>query len=193
MRRVACGAALLAAACAGGFTRPAPEALRIGETTQSEAIARLGPPTARDTIERRGQKVAIVAYRYTTEAERQHGEPGVIASRNLYLFFHDDRLVGHEYRSSIESDHTDFDPRKARAVVKGQSTREEVEKLLGRPSGYLTFPMVDASLGGAMVYAYTQQRRVPFGSPIVYNKNLLITFDPTGTVNGAFYEATGTP
>src|SRR5205085_7421865 len=72
LRGLACAAALLLAACAGGFARPAPGVLRLGETTQAEARERLGPPSARDTIERRGRKVSLIAYAYTTEAERSH-------------------------------------------------------------------------------------------------------------------------
>jgi outer membrane protein assembly factor BamE (lipoprotein component of BamABCDE complex) len=175
------------------LVRPAPEALKLGETTQAQLIERLGAPTARESFERNGQPITVLAYVYTTEAERNHGDHGVIAARSLNLFFHDDRLVGHEFRSSAESDHTDFDPRKARAIVKGKSTRAEVEQLLGRPSGLLRYPVVAAPLGDALVYGYTQERRIPFGKPVKFTKSLLVTFDPGGIVNGAFYETTGTP
>ena len=193
MKWLVCAAALALAACASGFARPAPEALRLGETTPAQVIERLGAPTAREKLERNGRPLTLLAYVYTTEAERNHGDRGVIAARNLYLFFHEDRLVGHEFRSSIESDHTDFDTRKARAIVKGQSTRAEVEQLLGRPGGLLRYPVVAASLGDAWVYGYTQERRIPFGQPIKFTKTLIVTFDTGGTVNGAFYETNGTP
>ena len=193
MRWLACAAALALAACADGFARPKPEALRLGDTTQAEVIERLGAPTVRETIERNGQPLAFLAYVYTTEAERNHGDRGVIASRSLYLFFHDDRLVGHEFRSTIETDHTDFDSRKARAIVKGKSTRVDVEQLLGRPAGVLTYPVVAKSIAQAWVYGYAQDRRIPFGQPIKFTKSLVVTFDDRGTVNGAIYETTGTP
>lgn len=193
MRWAACAAALALAACATGFARPAPEVLKLGETTPAQVIERLGAPTAREAIERNGRPLTLLAYVYTTEAERNHGDRGVIAARNLYLFFHEDRLVGHEFRSSIEADHTDFDARKVRAIVKGQSTRADVEQLLGPPGGFLTYPVVPASLGQAWVYGYSQERRIPFGQPIRFTKTLVVTFDAGGTVNGAFYETTGTP
>jgi hypothetical protein len=189
----ACVAALCLAACAGGFVRPDEGALRIGETTAAQALERLGPPTARETLVRNGKPVTLLAYLYTTEAEKHHGDAGVIASRTLYLFFHEDRLVGHEFRSTIARDHTDFDVRKARAIVKGETTREEVTKLLGRPSGALAFPMIDASLGEALVYGYSQERRVPFGKPFAYSKSLVITFDRRGAVSGTFYDTSGNP
>lgn len=193
MRWAAGAAALFLAACAGGFVRPDEGALKIGETTPAQVLERLGPPTARESIVRNGRPVTLLAYLYTTEAEKHHGDAGVIASRTLYLFFHEDRLVGYEFRSTIASDHTDFDARKARAIVKGETTREEVTRLLGRPSGYLAFPMIQAALGEAMVYGYSQERRVPFGKPIAYSKSLIVTFDRRGAVSGTFYDTSGTP
>jgi len=193
VRWAACAAAVAVAGCAGGFTRPEPNALAIGKTTQAEALERFGPPTSREAIVRHDRPITVLSYVYTTEAERHHGDQGVIASRSLLLFFHEDRLVAHEFRSSVEADHTDFDVRRARTLVKGKSTRDDVARVLGRPSGYLSFPVIAAPLGEAMVYTYVQQRRVPFGAPIPLSKSLVITFDAGGTVNGTYYEANGTP
>ena len=193
MRWAACAAALALAACAGGIVRPPPESLRLGETTEGEALERFGPPSSREQIRRNGQPITVLAYLYTTESERHHGDRGVIAARSLFLFFHDERLVGHEFRSSVASDHTDFDARKARGIVRGRSTREEVIQLLGPPSGYLTYPVIEKALGRAMVYAYTQQRRIPFGAPVLYTKTLVITFDPQGIVNEANFATSGNP
>lgn len=194
MRALACAATVsLLAACAGGFVRPDERALKIGETTPAQVVERLGPPTTQQKFERNGEPVLLLAYIYTTEAEPNHGDRGVIASRTLYLFFHDDRLVGHEFRSTIASDHTDFDPRKAREIVKGESTRADVTRLLGRPGGTLSFPMINANLGEAFVYGYSQERRVPFGKPIAFSKTLIVTFDPRGAVSGTFYDTSGTP
>jgi hypothetical protein len=194
LKRLSCAAALALAACAsGGLVRPDPEALKIGETTPSQIVERFGPPTSRETMLRNGKPITLLAYLYTTEAEKHHGDTGTIASRSLYLFFHDDRLVGHDFRSSVAVDHTDFDLRKARAIVKGETKREEVTKLLGPPSGRLAYPMVDAATGEALLYAYTQQRRVPFGAPMVYTKSLVITFDARGTTSETFYATTGNP
>ena len=193
MRWAACAAALALAACAGGFVRPLPESLRLGETTEAQILERLGPPSSREKMQRNGRPITVLAWQYTTEAERHHGDRGVIAARSLFLFFHDERLVGHEFRSSVESDHTDFDARRARGIVKGRSTREEVTRLLGPPSGYLTYPMIEASRGQAIVYGYTQQRRIPFGAPVPYTKSLVITFDSQDTVNEAYFATSGNP
>jgi hypothetical protein len=173
--------------------RPEPGFLKLGETTPAQVFERLGRPTSRETLTRNGRPISVLAYLYTTEAEKHHGDAGAIASRSLYLFFHEDRLAGHEFRSNVAVDHTDFDLRKARTIVKARTTRQEVIALLGPPSGYLSFPVIDASLGEAMVYAYTQQRRVPLGAPMVYTKSLVIGFDAHGTTTETFYATSGNP
>jgi hypothetical protein len=102
------GAATLAACAAGGFIRPEPEALKLGETTQPEVVKLIGQPAAREAMVRNGKHIEILSYAYVTEAEKRHGDPTVIASRTLNLFFHDERLIGHEYSSTLAADHTRF-------------------------------------------------------------------------------------
>jgi len=186
------GAATLAACAAGGFIRPEPEALKLGETTQPEVVKLIGQPAARETMVRNGKHIEILSYAYVTEAEKHHGEPTVIASRTLNLFFHDERLIGHEYSSTLAADHTDFELRKMRAIVKGKTTREDVTALLGRPSGFIAFPLINTP-SAAMVYAYRQNRRVPFGAPLTFTKTLLISFDERGIVNDLSYATSGAP
>jgi outer membrane protein assembly factor BamE (lipoprotein component of BamABCDE complex) len=185
-------AAMLAACAGGGFIRPAPEALQLGGTTQPEVVKLMGPPAARETMVRNGKNIEILSYAYVTEAEKRHGDPTVIAGRTLNLFFHEERLIGHEFTSTIAADHTDFELRKMRAIVKGKSTREDVAALLGRPSGLIAFPLVNTP-SAAMLYAYRENRRVPFGAPMTFTKTLLISFDERGIVNDLSYATSGTP
>ena len=186
------GAATLAACAGGGFLRPAPEALSLGETTQSEVLKLVGQPAVRETMVRNGKNIEILSYAYVTEAQKHHGDPTVIGGRTLNLFFHDERLIGHEFNSTLAADHTDFDLRKMRSIVKGKSTREEVTALLGRPSGFIAFPLINTP-SAAMVYAYRENRRVPFGAPMTFTKTLLISFDERGIVNDLAYATSGTP
>lgn len=182
---------LALAACATPFQRPGPEELRLGKTTPADVVARLGAPTASNSTVRNGVKLAVFSYMLPAEHEKPHGYDGIIANRSLNLFFHDERLVAHEFSSTVAIDHTDFDLRGMRAIVKGKTTREEVERLLGRPSGYAIFPFVGAKTGKAMVYAYRESRRVPMGAPLVFSKTLLITFDKDGTVDDVAYRTSG--
>ena len=184
--------ATLAACAGGGFIRPAPEALKLGETTQPDVVKLIGPPAGRETMVRNGKNIEILSYSHVSEAEKGHGDPTVIATRTLNLFFHDERLIGHEYSSTVAADHTDFELRKMRAIVKGKTTREDVTALLGRPSGLIAFPLINTP-STAMVYAYRQNRRVPFGAPLPFTKTLLISFDERGIVNDLSYATSGNP
>ena len=184
-------ATLCLAACASPFQRPGADDLRLGETTPVDVVARLGAPTASNSTVRNGEKLAVFSYTLPAEHEKPHGYDGIIPGRSLNLFFHDERLVAHEFSSTVARDHTDFDLRGMRAIVKGKTTREEVEKLLGPPSGYARFPFVGVKTGEAMIYAYRESRRVPMGAPLVFTKTLLITFDKDGTVDDVAYRTSG--
>jgi hypothetical protein len=155
-------------------------------------LAQLGPPAGRETMVRNGKPIEILSYAYVNEAERHQADPTIIPSRLLNLFFHDERLIGHEFSSTMAADRTDFELRKVRSIVKGKTTRADVTELLGRPSGFLAYPMVNVPRE-AMLYAYRENRRVPFGAPQTFTKTLVITFDPQDIVNDIHYATSGTP
>ena len=189
--RIAAAALLGLAACASPFQRPGGDELRLGETTPTDVVARLGAPTTSNSLVRNGEKLAVFTYVLPAEHEKPHGYDGIIPGRNLHIFFHGERLVAHEFSSTVATDHTDFDLRGMRAIVKGKTTREEVTKLLGPPSGFAIFPFIGVKSGQAMVYAYRESRRVPLGAPLVFSKTLLITFDKDGTVDDVAYRTSG--
>ena len=187
-REAVLAAPLFLAACAAPFQRPQ---LTLGETTPADVVARLGAPTSSGSTVRNGNTLAVFSYTLPAEHEKPHGYQGVIPGRNLNFFFHGERLVAHEFSSTVADDHTDFDLRGMRAIVKGKTTRQEVEKLLGQPGGYATFPFVGVRTGEALVYSYRESRRVPMGAPLVFTKTLLITFDKDGTVDDLAYRTSG--
>lgn len=192
MIRAAAAALVLVGGCAQQFVRPAPEELKIGETTSAQVIQRVGRPPVYGQIERNGKTLRIVGFSQDAEWERPHGYDGVIPGRTQLYYFLDDRLVGYEFNSTVESDHTDFSARGMREIVRGQTTRDEVAKLVGRPiTGYLTFPLVDK--GSALLFGYREMRRVPFGKPTVYSKSLVIYLDEKGIVHDFNYSTSGTP
>ena len=190
--RIALAALLGLAACASPFQRPGTDELRLGQTTPTDVVARMGgAPTASNSMVRNGRTLAVFNYVLPAEHEKPHGYDGIIPGRSLNFFFDGERLVAHEFSSTVATDHTDFDLRGMRAIVKGKTTREEVTRLLGPPGGYAIFPFVGAKTGEAMVYAYRESRRVPMGAPLVFSKTLLITFDKDGTVDDVAYRTTG--
>jgi hypothetical protein len=189
--RLACAALLCLAACASPYQRPGTRELRLGETTPTDVVALLGAPSSSNSMVRNGSTLAVFTYVLQAEHEKPHGYDGIIPGRHLNIFFHGERLVAHEFSSTVATDHTDFDLRGMRAIVKGKTTREEVAKLLGPPGGYAIFPFVGVKTGEAMVYAYRESRRVPLGAPLVFSKTLLITFDKDGTVDEVAFRTSG--
>jgi hypothetical protein len=193
LRLAAAALLVLAAGCAPPVLRPSPGELKIGETTQEQVTQRMGSiAPQRAEIERNGRKVQVYAYGYDAQYEAPHGYDGVIPLRTMFYYFLDGRLVGHEFNSSVERDNTDFSARNVRNVVRGQTTRDEVLQLFGRPAGVLAYPLVDAR-GGALVYTYRESRRVPFGKPTQYSKTLMISFEESGVVHDLSYTTSGTP
>lgn len=190
--RIALAALLGVAACASPFQRPAGDELRLGETTPADVVARMGgAPTSSNATVRNGRTLSVFSYTLPADHEKPHGYEGIIPGRSFNFFFDGERLVAHEFSSTVAADHTDFDLRGMRAIVKGKTTREEVTRLLGPPSGYAIFPFVGVKTGEAMVYAYRESRRVPLGAPLVFSKTLLITFDKDGTVDDIAYRTSG--
>ena len=191
MRLAAAAALVLVGGCAQQFVRPSAEELKIGETTPAQVIARVGRQPVYGNLERNGKSLQIVAFSHDAEWERPHGYDGVIPGRTQLYYFLDGKLVGYEFNSTVESDHTDFSPRGTRDIVRGKTTRDEVTRLVGKPSGYLTFPLVDK--GSAVLFGYREMRRVPFGKPTVYSKSLVIYLDESGIVHDFNYQTSGTP
>ena len=192
MRLAAAAALVLAGGCAQQqFLRPSPEELRIGETTPAQVIERVRRNPVYGNLERNGRKLQILAFTQDAEWEQPHNYQGVIPGRTQLYYFLEGRLVGYEFNSTVASDHTDFSTRGLRQIVRGQTTRDEVTQLIGKPSGYLTFPLVDK--GSAVLYGYRETRRVPMGKPFVYSKLLVIYLDEKGTVHDYNYTTSGTP
>ena len=150
-------AAVLAAALLGGcalgrnFERPSPDTLRLGQSRYAELVEKLGPPEKERLQQRGGTTVREVEYAYSSQYD---GEPpliqGGIPGRTLWLYFHDDVLVGHLFNSSWRADHTDFDAAKARLIVQGTTSRDEIVALLGRPAGNYIHPM-EVEPGGELL------------------------------------------
>jgi len=187
----AAAALVLAGGCTQPFLRPAPEELKIGETTPAQIVERVRRNPVYGTLQRNGRTLQMVAFAQDAEWERPHGYDGVIPSRTQVYYFLDGKLAGYEFNSTVESDHTDFSARGTRDIVKGRTAREELAKLLGPPSGYLAYPLVEK--GSAMTWSYRETRRVPMGKPFVYAKFLIIFLNENGIVDDFNYTTTGTP
>jgi hypothetical protein len=171
---------LLVGGCATSgrdYGRAQPDSLILGQTTTAEAIAKYGQPTARSmqsgsapatrgsaagTPRPAGLQPApvagdIVSLRYSFAQASRPGllvGPAVAQVRVLALSFWNDKLIAYVFASSFDDDTTNFDEGKAASFVRGQTTRAEIIRQLGRPSGEGIYPHV-ANQGTRMItYLY---------------------------------------
>ncbi len=100
-------------------------------------------------------------------------------------------LVGHAFTSSFADDHTDFDERKIKDIIKGKTTRAEVINLMGKPGGYLTYPITKTPGSQGLRYSFIETRVAPFGVVKVFQKVLIVTFDGAGVVTDVTYSTSG--
>jgi hypothetical protein len=143
-----------------------------------QATQRFGKPFREGTVTKNDQTIKVLSYAYASAG----GTPlhqGAVAGRALSLYFYNDVLVGHEFISTWLEDNTDFDESKVGQIAKGQTTRADLTQLLGRPSGYLIYPMIKSRTGEAAVYVYSET----MFSRKNYRKTLVVSFDQGGIVS----------
>ena len=160
-RFVIVGAALLAlAACRNSveFNRPQPERLALGQVTLQEIAASYGRPFSERTTVISAPAAAgtgggpgatgtfkILNYRYVPPGELMFS--GAPASKALAFEFFNDRLIAYNFISSVETDSSNFDDAKVEQLRNGDTTREQIEALLGPPGGRAIFPSAGIPLG----------------------------------------------
>lgn len=175
---IASGLILAAGGCSSGrdFVRPDQSSLIPGQTTITDVVAKIGPPTSRSVrhslnpapAEARtanqppGFKPASVAgtIESLTYSFSASVTAGVIVgpvshnTRLLNLTFWDDRLIFYSYSSGFSADSTNFDEGKISSFVPRQTTRAEVIGVLGRPSGEGIYPYVANEGTKMLIYSY---------------------------------------
>ena len=180
-------AALMLSGCAGSnFVRPDPSRLTLGKTTQADVVRDFGAPWRQGQGLKNGQTVSTLSYAYA-EAGGAPYRPGVTPARAQVFHFHNNLLVGHEFASSWAADHTDFDDTKVDQIAKGRTTRDEVQRMIGRPGGTFVYPMIKAQAGDALVYVYSETRQTGFASFSFKRKLLVVTLNAAGVVEDVDY------
>ena len=187
--------ALLSAGCAGrDFVRPSSDSLQVGKTTYAEIVARFGSPYHEGTMLKNEQIVKTISYAYSTKLGERSAVSGVTPVRAMGCYFVDLVLVGHEFTSSFEKDHTNFDETKITQIKKGETTQAQVIALVGQPTGSYIFPLVQRKDEKGLVYVYTQTRveEIPFARKIKqYRKVLVVSVGENGVVTDVTFNASG--
>ncbi|MCR5883869.1 hypothetical protein LRS03_13795 [Rhizobacter sp. J219] len=178
------------AGCAGtNFKRPDPGALEVGKSTSAQVTQVMGPAPQTGESLRNGEKLKVHRYAYA-EGAGTGKYPGVVPARAIVFLTHNDLLVAEEFVSSFPTDATDFDDSKVASIVKGKSTRSEVNALLGKPNGKGVYPFIKTKGESADIYSYSHAKGSVFNMKF-YSKNLIVSYDAKGTVSDVEYTSTG--
>ena len=187
---LALATAVLLSACAGtDFKRPDAQALVVGKSTAADVTRVMGAPMQVGEALKNEQKIKTARYAYaTTGGESLYS--GVVPARAMVFSTFNDVLVGQEFVSSFKIDATEFDEAKVKNLVKGKTTRAEVEALFGKPSGEVIYPIIKKAGEKAYVYGYSQARGTAFNMKF-YAKTLVVSFDAQGVVSDVDYSSSG--
>jgi hypothetical protein len=190
IRRLFLLAALaLLAGCAGvNFTRPDPQLLQVGISTEGDVRRVMGVPERVEEQVRAGERLKILHYGHA-EMGGEGVAPGVLPARQMSFTLAGDTLVGQEFVSSFHSDTTDFDAGRLGAIAIGRSTRAEVVATFGRPNGEAVYPLVKDRGQRALIYSYTQTQGSAFRR-VTSSKVLIVTLGPDDVVSDLLYTAT---
>ena len=182
--------AIAPAACgATDFVRPDPAELRVGQGTYSQVVATMGAPSSTREVLSNGEKIKTITYVSNTGGEPL--EAGVIPTRVIAFYFHQDHLVGQEFVSSFKADHTNFDDAKVAGFEKGKTTRSEILQALGKPTANYVKPMVKETSTDAIGYGYTTTSGSALTGLRVSTKLLSVAFDRNDKALEISYSAYG--
>lgn len=176
--------------CAGtNFKRPDPGALEVGKSTAAQVAQVMGAPQQTGESLRNGEKLKMHRYAYA-EGTGTGKYPGVVPARAMVFLTHNDLLVAEEFVSSFPNDATDFDDSKVSAIVKGKTSRNEVQALLGKPNGRGVYPFIKTRGESADIYSYSHAKGSVFNMKF-YAKTLIVSYDARGIVSEVEFTSNG--
>lgn len=182
--------AVVLAGCAGtDFKRPGPEAFALGKSTEADVTQVLGKPRQTGEVLQDGKKLHEIGYAYALNTG-VGAYPGVIGARSQSYTFYNDVMVKNDFNSSFATDVTDFDENKVSQIVKGQSTKADVIKVFGKPTGEAIYPVAKNAGDDALLYTYSQVSGSAFNLKF-YKKNLIVYLNANGVVAEVAYTSSG--
>lgn len=185
--------ALLAFSCVGTsgtkFERIKEDTISLGLSTYDDIVNKMGDSFEEEVYIKNKTKFKKIAYTFASTGGEATSRR-VIASRGQEFYFYEDILVGHVFTSSWREDHTNFDETKVEQIKKGESTKEDVINLLGRPSGKLIYPLSKNKGEEILIYSYFEGRQYAYTIEF-YGKSLQVECDQMGTVTEIEYEEFG--
>ena len=181
---------VLSTACAGtDFVRVPDDVLVLDQTTYEQITARLGSPYRQGVVTKNDQQIQTASYAYAS-AGGAAAAARLPPARSQGFYFFNNKVVGYEFSSSWKDDSTDFDGGKVAQIKKGQSTRRDVVRLLGKPGGKYIYPLIPNRGEEAVIYSYNQTKGTAFNLKF-YQKLLVVTFNKQGIVTNVEYTESG--
>ncbi len=155
--------------------------LELGKTTEADTRSLLGTPMNTSTLSNEDGTYSVLRFQYV-KANVVTG----VASRVLIAEFKDGVLNSFAYNSGFPEDSTDFDIEASQGVRVGKSTVDDVERIVGKPTGKARCPsMLDdyktrCDKGSTVwLWVYTSKTKgLDVGS--IRQKVFVVVFDDSG-------------
>lgn len=184
------------AGCSTGrqFVRSDTVNLRVGESSYSQVIAKMGEPYKSSEGVKNSVKIKSLVYAFSENKPLNVVSLGYEPQRFINFLFDGDTLVGQQFVSSFKEDSTNFDENKIAGFIKAKTTRSDIISILGNPSGNYIKPMINDTSREAIGYKYiTYIPPAAFQPSKTYTKTLTISFDDNDRVLNIDYSSSGDP
>lgn len=154
--------------------------LEIGKTTSAQAIQLVGTTKQIGTTSNKNGNFRVLKYVYA------YATPSGAAARVLFLEFKNDTLNAQIYNSGFKEDKTSFNIDEAAKIKINESTKEDVLKLLGQPTGRAICPSTMGDFANkcekafeVWAWIYTA-KSAGYDTSTIISETLIISFDENG-------------
>jgi outer membrane protein assembly factor BamE (lipoprotein component of BamABCDE complex) len=157
--------------------------LRLGATTQEEAVQLIGKPLKSSSITKGDGRFEVLQYTYAS------ANLGGAQARVLFLEFKNGILNAHIFNSGFPEDSTAFNMDAAEQVKRGSSTKTDVAQIMGEPSGKAFCPTTlndfkDMASNSTEIWSwiYTSKSK-GLDTSTIKSRIVKISFDDAGIVS----------
>lgn len=158
--------------------------IEIRKTTLNEAIKLLGTPSSRETKSNKDGNYEILKYVFAK------ADPSGASARVFILEFKNDTLNAKVYNSGFKEDITDFNYENYKNIKVGESNKDNVQNLLGKPSGIALCPSTLQDFNEnckevTIIWMWLHtQKSTGYDTKTIKSKTLKVSFDEKGIVVG---------
>jgi len=185
---------LLFSACAGKkYVKPDEKSLILGKTTYENVINLMGETDNIGSQVKNNTEIKQIFYVYAiggscireegSKEDLKHCEGignNIIPARAMFFYFDNNKLVGYDRTNTFKFNNTSFDSNQISKIVKYKTTKAQIMKILGNPSGKYIYPLSKES--NSFVYKYNTTAKTPFSKFEINAKSLIIEFNKKGIV-----------